>query len=764
MLDRFSHWLLRHRYVLLAFIFITSLPLIYLITNIRVDNTLEVWFEPDDPQLLLYKRFLDEFEGDQTLVVAFKAENIFTFQALSFIQKLTKELEKLPHVLEVISLTNVENIIGTAEGISIEPLIADIPTEASELSKIRQIALSRQLYVGNLISQDGKTTMIVLRVPKLNVDQMKVLYDAAWEVIQEHSHKYKLHLGGGIALDVLFDRSSTKDTLIFLPLQFFVVFLILIFVYRRITTVVLPFTVILLANVYTMGLFAILDLPFNIVISILPAIMVVIGIADSVHIITHYFEELAGGAKKYDAIILSIKAMFLPCLFTSLTTGIGFSSFISSHIVPIRTMGLLAAFGVMMAFIFTIVLLPIFLYLLKAPETGFIKRVDRGLLTRILTASGNFCKRNPRKIVVISILLAIVAGFGISRLQAHTFVLEFFKKGHPIRNAYNFLEENISGVVNLEIIIEDEPDFAKDPEFLRKVEGLTEYIYTFSNTSKVYSILDYLKLINQSLHADDPRHYRIPDTRSEVAQYLFLYELSGGEELFRYISSDYSTVRITAWAKTIGSKMATENIHKIQQYIDENFKEYRSAQLTGTSKMFVQLDQMIIQSQIRSFLIAFGIIFILLSVLFRSIKLGAIAMIPNVLPIAMTLAIMGLTHVPLDVATVMIAAVAIGITVDNTIHYMVRYNRELVVNKDYKASIPRTSSSVGRAIFFTSTILVLGFCVLIFASFRPTIYFGLLTGMTLLFGLIASMVLLPAILLLVKPFGKKKIKDINVLS
>ena len=740
--------LLRHRLWVLAVVLLLTLPAIYALSGLESEDTYEGWFAPDDPVYRFYREFERRFADDDFFVIVFRDEKLFSRETLRLIAGLTERVERLPYVREVTSLTSVEHLRGGENALIVEPLVPDPQRADPEI--IRRKALAEPLYRGFLISEDGTSTAIFAELEGIyNTTQEKELYQKLRALVQEYEEKTgrSFYLGGHVILDVAIMEASERDMRTFIPFTVGLLFTVLWGVFRRASFAALAFVAVSLALLWTFGLYAGTGQKYNMMMSILPTIVLAIGIADAVHILVHYYEELARRHPRGKALRLTMRRMLRPCLFTTLTTGAGFISFLSSDIPVVRLTGLFAALGIGIAFVLTVLVLPATVSFLR-PPTGTARKQSKGAFARFLERLARTTVDRHKLVLWGAVGVFILGILGASRLEAETLGLKWLRDDHPLQRSYAFIEENLTGLYNLELIVEGERDALRSPEVLRKLEELAAFALEQQGVRKTISLVDYVKRINQALHGDDPRFYRIPDTAREIAQALLLYEFSGGGELRERVSGDYSAGRLTVITEALPSRAYGALRETLTDYAQELGL---SVKATGTVVLVEAMLKKLTLSQIKSLALALVLITLLMIALLRSWKLGLLSLIPNGLPILLMFAVMGLFGIPLDAATSTVAGMALGIAVDDTIHFLTRFRRELNTSGDYRRALVQTSRTVGQAIAFTSVILLAGFSVLTLGTFKGTIYFGLLIGLTMLFALVGDLVLLPVLLLRLRP-------------
>jgi predicted RND superfamily exporter protein len=556
-------------------------------------------------------------------------------------------------------------------------------------------------------------------------------------------------LGGFPVLDVEILSASAADARLFLYAAIPAIFLVLFVLVRRVAAVLLSFLVVGLALLFTFGLYVAAGHKFGILTAILPVLVLGIGMAQSVHVLVHYYEELAAGHGRRRALARTIRLMGRPCLFTSLTTAVGLGSFMVADIPVLRMTGLYGALGVLISFVLTLTLLPALLSFLPPPAAVARRRYRGGWLTARLDGLTRFDVRRRRGILAGAVVLLGLAGLGAARVSTETTWLHMLRRSDPVRQVTEAIERHMGGVDNLEFLIEGPPGSLLEPAQLRRLERLAAFAAAQPGVSRVASVLDYVKEINQALHADDPRHHRIPPTREAVAQGLLLYEMSGGAELERMISVDYAAARIMVLVET----MSTRESAALSDTLRAFAREALALDIVPTGHVTVmgEMEAKVFRGQIRSLTVAALLITLCMVVLLRSARLGLVSMLPNALPIAMMFGTMGWFAIPLDITTVIIAGLALGIAVDDTIHYMTRVRRELDAGHGYTDAIRRANRTIARAVVATSVILCAGFLTFTLGTFEGSFYFGVLSALTMLYALAGDLVLLPALLLVLRP-------------
>lgn len=759
-MDRWIDRVLRYRIGIILAVLLVSVPLVVSVTTLRSQDTYDGWFAADDPTYRFYQTFQSRFANDMFIMAAFRDDPLITPANIAIIRDLTARLEAMPRIRQVTSLTNVEFIRGSADQLVVEPLVReDEMLDEVTIARIGERAQSRPLYRDVLISGDGTTTAVVAELERVDgMNEEMAVVASVRGILDELTAETgkRFHLGGYPVMDVDVMQASERDVRTFIPLTLLLIVVALWVLFRRVAPVAFGLIVVALTLLWTFGIYAGAGNEYSMMMSIVPVLLIAIGIADAVHILVHYYEELRQGRAQLDALKRTLRQKARPCLFTTLTTGVGFISFLASDIPIVRLTGVYAALGIGLAFLLSVIVLPALLSLTRPPRQA-AQSQSSGRLETLLAGIDRLTLPRPRAILIGALVVGVMGAWGATQLVAETSWLELLRVGHPLQRDYEFIETNLTGLSNLEIVVEGERDVLRTPETLHKLDRLSAFALAQPGVRKTLSPVDHVKAINRALHGDDPAFYRIPDDPRQVAQSLLLYEFSGGNELRDYVTGDYASGRLSVLAETTSSRESSALKARIVDYAEDELD--LSVRTTGTVALVEAMMAKVASSQIKSLAIALGLITVLMALLLGSIRLALISLIPNALPIFLMFGVMGWTGIPLDTATSIVAGLALGIAVDDTIHFLTRFRCELRTTPNYRDALARTTRSVGRAIVSTSVILTVGFSVLLLGSFQGTVYLGLLTGLTMAFAVASDLVLLPALLLWLRPIKQEAVAE-----
>ncbi|MEA3415680.1 MAG: MMPL family transporter [Thermodesulfobacteriota bacterium] len=784
---RLAEAILRFRWLLLLLVFFLTIFSFYEMRTLRMDNSNEAFFLEGNPTKLLLDKFRDTFGNEDLVYVLIETDDFFKADTIRLIRKLAEDLEAhVPYVKDMKFLGNVEYVEGVEGGIEISDLIENIPEIPDEMKLVRERAMNEPLYLDNLISRDGKTSAILLereRYPEEKVDPRKEIPPAVYKILAKPEYAdLKVYAVGTPIIDYEMDEMTARELSLFGLVCLGLQMLILLWVARGARGVVTPLLVVILSIFWTLGLVGILDWTLSLMVAMLPIFLICVGIGDSMHIISEFQDQQDRGLDRSESIVKALALVGIPCLLTSITTAAGFLSFWGTVLKPIREMGIYAAIGVIMAFLLSLIIVPAVFSFGKnkkkgiEPEGAFnpvgekkkspdyrpvcvrLARTGRNdIFDRVLKRIALLNLKHPWAILCIFILMAAFSLFGYRLIEVETNSIEFASTDLPVRQAYDYVDSHMGGSMSMEVMLDTgKKDGIKEIEFLRDMETLQNYIDRHPLTSKTTSVIDTIKKMRRAMHENRMEYYTLPETSAQASEYLFLYETSGGEDLDKQVSFNYDIARITARTKSLNSKDVRTFTSDISMFVKKNINPSTKVEYTGTMPFIEAMSNYVAQGQKRSFILAFLAITCMMIIVLRSFKLGLISMIPNVFPVLISLGLMGFAGVYLNIPLMILSPIIIGVAVDDTIHFFMRYRREFNRTGTYEGALKATLSTVGRPIMFTTMTLVLGFSVFGLSDMYNVVQFGLLAAFAFLWALLADFFLAPAMMLLFKPLGAER--------
>lgn len=773
-------WSLRHRWP----VFLLSLALLaaglVLSGSVRMNNSFDAYFDVSDPSYAAYREYRDDFGSDEVAFLLYDAshlpDGVFDLGLMRRIATLTQRIEReVPFVREVDSITNAELIVPDGDVIEVIELEQDFPADRDTLQRFAKRFMARELNIDTFVTADRKYGMIRVEMAKSSVDPLDEIRldpeggdglenvypqpaDTALKQLlaEEEFRDIRFHLVGDVPLNAAYNRIITHDMGVSMGLAYAVIGVLLLLFFRSLLGMVAPLFIALLSLVMTVAFIGLMGWDMDMMFTLLPTLLAAIGTADAIHIISEFRLRYAQTGNRIVAVRETLAHVGAPCLLTSLTTAAGFFALAGSPIKTIAHMGVYSGVAVMIAFFLSITLLTFFLSWGKpqAPE-AIARRNSNPLLDRVLAGIAGFTLRFPRQIVAVSLVLMVLAAVGVSRLQVDTNMLQDFSKEVPVRQDSELADRVMGGMGSIIYLFDaGEPDGIKNPAVLKEIERLQQEVNRHSPlVQKTYSIVDLVKEINQHFHGGDPAFHVIPDDPDLVAQYLMFYEMSGGEELRDFVSDDYRRANLEIRTLLVNSSDFARLKSDLDRYIAQNPVQHATAEWTGIGALWIKLLDYITQSQLQGIGLAFVVITVLMCFIFRSVKVGLISMVPNIIPVMMTVGLLGWLGVYLDYMKLLIAPIAIGIAVDDTIHFVTRFQHEFNRCRNYAEAIRASMAGVGRALMITSVVLVCGFLMNCFTQMDSQFWFGMLLSLTIALALVADFLLMPALIMLLKPFG-----------
>ncbi len=719
---------------------------------LEMDGSYRIWFGEDSKILKDYDDFRKVFGNDDAITITFKDENgIFNKKALQTIDNITQKLWRMKYVARVDSITNYQYIYTNKDepdDVIIEDFIQNIQ-DANEtyLNNRKNIAINDPLLVDGFISRDGKTTMIAARlIPKVNDDSdksleiMKLVNDLLAPEIEKSG--YKFWLNGGAPLNQAFIEIGTHDAMTFTPTVLIASMILLFLLFRRVSGALLPIGVVVFTFITILAIQVLLGYKLNNFTANLPVFVVAIGIADAVHIYTIWLMYKKEGQNNYDAVVHSIQKNMLPVFLTSLTTAIGFATLTISKVVPVFTLGIATASGAILAFLISLFWMPAVLLILKKdikPKVKSTKTVDKKPL-----GYGKFIINNDKKIIIITTVIFTILAIGLFKVKVDSNTIRYFDESVEIRKSTEFLAQNLTGPMAYEIIVDSgKVGGIKDPEFLKSVEKFyKDYQEKFPDVRHLSSIMDIVKRFNKVLNHKD----EIPNNQNLIAQYLLLYSLSlpQGMELNDKMDINEQKLRITGRINIVDTSKDLQMIKYAHDWWEKNTPY--SAIVNGQTAMFAYMQRDVTDTLIYSLSLAILLVSFVMLVIFKKIKLIWIFILPNILPVMLVVGLMGWIGINIDIGVAIAGAIIIGVAVDDTIHFLVKYFDAKKRGLSLEESFDDVLRYAGKAMSFTTLILSISFGLFAFSTFTPNQNFGIVTASALVIALVVDLLLLPAML------------------
>lgn len=728
------------------------------------DNSLEIWFLEDDPALVRYREFLAEWGNDEAIVVAvFDEEGVLRAETLEVISLLSERISALKRVERVTSLSTVHSVRNAgADTVEVDRYFT-LPLAPDRVSAVADTIREDPLYGDFLVSPDGKATVLSVQLEtSRDFDQQRKailgsVRGVLRETLRERGRDPEGWAWGGIGvIHVALNSLVMSDSAKFMVLTNLLVMIGLALAFRRALAVVACLLSVAGATILLIGAYLGTGFSLNMVTMVLPTLVMVVGLTDSVYFLTTFqlLRAREPDLKIREAVVQSLGFCFWPGLFNSITTSVGFLAFLVAPMEVVRHLGVFAGFGVACAFFASLtvcaLLIERFPNRIERPrEDG--QSVKEGIVGSGLARLAGFAIARRKVLLGLTFVAAGLAGYGISRLVVDSYSLAYFHEDHEIRRHDDALLSSIGPYLPLELVVRTpQPGGAKRADVLRGIESLiAEVVAEEPTVRRATSLPAVVKRLTR-VFSDDPQA-EIPTDPAAIDQLLDFYDPRRAEDPIWLVDEAWQETRFQFQIKNEGAGAGRDLLARIHARAPKHLPPDVELISGGYMPLYAKLVQHLVWSQVTSIAITTGVVFCLIALLFRSLRYALISFLPNVLPVAMTLALMGYLGIRLDMATVMVAAIALGVAVDDTIHFLYKFRAALAECGDPEQAVRETITSTGRAIFSTSLIVTLGFSALAFASIKTVSLFGLLLCATMLSALVAEFLVTPALILAFPP-------------
>ncbi|MAR66141.1 MAG: hypothetical protein CL833_02705, partial [Crocinitomicaceae bacterium] len=730
---------------------------------LSLDYNFENFFPENDEETVFFKEHRERFASDNDfLLVAVKNnDGVFRKDFLLELENLLADLDTVTHVDTVLSLTRMNKLFVNDFGKWKVPYINYDNLDSLQNDSI-WISKTPDVY-GSLISKDCKTLSIFVKHQDYlskegcaaiseSVNNIKSLYDFD-----------EMHIAGRSVGQIYYVALMQSELKFFMVTSLVLLLVFLILAFRSWWGILLPVTVVVASVIWILGIMAMLQKPLNLVLTVLPTIIFIVGMSDVIHIVSKYLEELRKGKPKFEALKITIKEVGMATLLTSVTTAVGFLTLYFSRVVPIKDFGVYVAMGVMITFVLSFLVLPSMFALIPTPSRSK-KKSEATFWTKVLRRSFLWTIHNQVKVVSISGIILIGSFVGLSALEVNNFLLEDLKENDPLNKSFMFFDEHFSGARPMELSIECKEGSILTPSNLRELDSLERLLVSIYPNESFGSVLTVIKSLNRVLNGGSNLQYKLPEADKELRKITSRLKKQIPQELLKqYLTADEKYARFSSTVPDLGGNQ--------YRALNNSFAEKREGQFpqfnihhTGTAHLIDKNNQYLSTSMVLSLLIAFAVIAGIVGFLFRSLKMVLISLIPNVFPLVMIAGIMGVADIDIKVSTAILFTIAFGIAVDDTIHFISKLKLEINKGASLVFALRRTYMSTGRALVLTTAILSAGFLTLIFSNFLGTLYLGLLVSLTLFFALVADLFLLPILILWFYKIPKSNSKTKSVME
>jgi len=755
MVKNYAQAMLRYKWIVVIFSLFSILGMGYGAQFLEFKNDYRIFFSKENPQLVAFESMQDTYSKNDNviMILAPKDGDVFTKETLKAIGWLTEQAWQTPYSTRVDSITNFQHSYAEGDDMIVEDLVfLDEEISDEKLVETRKIALNEPLLVHRLISESGHVAGVNITIELKGDDPNKENPEVV-ESVRQLKDKFiqkfpdiEVKLTGIIMMNNAFPEASQYDMQHLVPFMFLMFAVVLFFWVKGFMGTISTLLVVVFSIVGAMGIAGWLGIPLT--PPSFSAIMIIptMSIAHSVHILMNFLIEMHRGESKYEAMVDSLRINMQPVFLTTVTTAIGFLSMNFSDAPPFRDLGNIVAMGVVIAFVLSVTFLPALMMILPVKEQAM-----ETTSSKLMVGLAEFvvAKRKALLVIMGGTILLLISFVPTNSLNDN--FVKYFSTDIEFRRDSDFASENLSGLYLIQYSLNSgEPGGISDPDYLKTVEEFVEWYRSQPEVIHVNSLTDIFIRLNKNMHADDDAWFKLPDARDLAAQYLLLYEMSlpYGLDLNDQIDVDKSSIRMTAMLYNMSTSDVISLEQRVQQWLRDNAPKSLQKEGASPTLMFSHIGFRNIRSMLFGTTVALVIISMLLIFSLRSLRIGLISLVPNLIPAGMAFGLWGIINGEVGLALSVVTAMTLGIVVDDTVHFLSKYlraRREKGLNAD--DAVRYAFSTVGLALVATSIVLSLGFLVLMQSAFTLNADMGLMTAITILFALVADFLLLPPLLM-----------------
>lgn len=762
-----SHFVLKFRVLLLVLLVLVTAFMAYMGQYLKWSFDLMKIVPDDDPAMVDFRAFRQKF-GEDANVMAIGIEDSAVYEVANFqaFHRLGHTIKELDAVTSLISLAELQVLTKDRKNkrFELETLFKRIPQSKAEQDSLVRIAKQQKIYEGYLFNPENGAVVIILSIKEsvLNSRDRLALMDEIVGIGDQFEQEtgITLHYAGlPYVRSVMFKKVKAEMNM-FLGLSLLITAVILFLFFRSVTAVILPLIVIGMVVVWVLGTLAILGFKVTMLTGLLPPILVVIGIPNSVYLLNKFHQEFANHGNKIKALSRVIRKIGIVTLITNATTAIGFLVLIFTGIQPLVEFGIVAGINIMATFLISIILLPAAYSFLPPPKTKHIKHLDFPIVNAILESFIRITERHRNMVYAVVGLLALIFLYGTFQIRAIQFMVDDVPEDGRIKRDLVFFERNFKGIMPLEILVNTgQPKGYRRRGVMEHVDSLQTALGELPFVTQPLSMVTFLKAANQA-YFDTPLKFTLPNKREMpmIYRYLRNQDSTQADRAKSFVDTSGQYLRISMQMADVGSAvMDTLITNTINPIIQKTFEDTElTASVTGTSVIFVKGNDFLINNLRNSMLIAFLLIAVIMGLLFRNVRMIIISLIPNLIPLLITAGIMGFSGIPLKPSTALVFSIAFGISVDDSIHFLAKYRQELLQHRgNLLIAIPLSLRETGKSMIYTSIILFFGFVIFAASDFGGTVALGKLTSITLLIAMFTNLILLPCLL---RSFGVNRIQ------
>ncbi len=745
-----SEKIIKFRWLIIAgFILITVLPASQ-IPKAKMNPDMLTYLPETMDSRLNKSRIEELFGGSEMIMVLVKSDDVLKSETLKRIKKISRQMKRIKGIDKVMSLFELKHIKSEDGAIIVNPAVKRIPGNDSDRMILRDEIRENDMVYGNVVSKDFQVTAVIGMVETGTSDE--ILLAEIEKLIQNNPGDEEVLIGGTPYSRYNTGHNTKKDLGLLLPLGLLIMLVFLYICFKQLRGVFLPFLVVLMSILFSMGLIPLLGWELTVITIILPVILIAVANDYGIHMIAKYQEDNIPGNtfNKKELAKRMFRSLGLPILLTGITTMVGMLCLQGHIMIPAGQLGILAAAGILFALAASLFFIPAVISLL--PKTKPVILTDstdrkKPVLERILALFGNLVTDRPKTVILCALLFCTLTSVGIFSVSVNTDPINYYENDHPVAVSANLINKKLGGFFPVSVVFKGD---IKNPAILKKIDQLGKEIGAYPEVDNTISIARVVRQMSRVLNDKDEAGYdAIPETRNAIAQYFELYNMSGDPDDFeKMVDFTYEHAIITARINTSSTPVLRRVVDRIRDRIENDPDIYM---VGGIADVFSDLSAKVVSGQFISLALALVVVTLLLMVLFRSFSAGIITAIPLLLSMVILFGLMGLLNIELNVVTALLSSIMIGVGIDYTIHFLWRYKEELHNELSYSEAAKHTLLTTGRGIMFNAFSVIIGFVVLLMSSFVPVRFFGFLVVVSIFACLIGALVVIPALVIVLKP-------------
>jgi hypothetical protein len=735
--------------LVLGGLLVLTLFFVYQASRVELDYDFEKFYPTSDPETEFFLEYRQKFQSDNDflLLAIQRDKGVFDKDFLKKIDKFTEELKEIDNVDSVASITNMQELFIRAK-VSSRPLI---DFESLDLKRDSINIFSKPELVNSFISEDGKSICLFVKHEDfLSKKKSDKLIDNLNAKADQYNFQRMRIAGRTIGQKYYIDK-MLKEILLFLSLSAVLVMLFLVIAFRSIWGVLIPQIVIFTGMLWLIGMMGLFKEPINIILTVLPSVMFVVSMSDVIHLVSRYLDALRTEDTPLDAIKLSVQEVGMATLLTSVTTSIGFFSLVFVRVQPIQVFGVVMGIGVLIAFVLTFITLPALFIFFPGPERVRKQKKDHFWKKRLEKWFIIALRRRGRVLVISAAVMGICV-YGLFQIKTNNLLMDDLSDSEPLKQDFNYLDSHYGGIrpVELAITIKDTSINVWDKDVLRTIDTVEHYLKNEYSLTIKNSLVTAIKIGHRSMYSGLPEYYTLPKQSSKWRDLKRGFKSKSAEGIYRLmVDSTEQMTRISGTIGDLGNIKVTEMDKYLREYLETKTLNGKiDYKITGTAHLIDKNLSYLSTSLVKGLLVSILIVALLMGIIYRSVSILLISIVPNLVPLVFIAGVMGYLGVELKISTAIIFTIAFGIAVDDTIHLLGKFKFELMKGRTKMYALKRSYLTTGKAMILTTLILCSGFALLVFSSFLGTFYLGVMLCLALLVALIADLTLLPVLIFL----------------